>query len=174
MPQTRRGCFSKILLMPWAALLIFAAAACAIIFGFTMQYGFGLKPCVLCLWQRVPFGLAAALAVTALVWRPSGARVRILLGLCAAVFFVNMGLALFHTGVEKHWWLGTSGCSIQPLTGATPEDLRTQLLNTAVVSCDQVTWTFLGLSMANWNILYSLFLAMFALAAMFYESENDQ
>ena len=77
-------------------------------------------------------------------------------------FAAGFGLAVFHTGVEQHWWLGTSGCAIQPLRGKTPQDLRAALLHTVSARCDEVTWTFLGLSMANWNVPLSLGLALFA------------
>jgi disulfide bond formation protein DsbB len=154
--------FSKLTVMPRAALLIFAAAVGALLFVFTMQYGFGVQPCILCLWQRVPYGVVALLSLIAVLWRPYGRHSTVLLGLCALTFTVGAGLALFHTGVELHWWLGTSGCSIQPLHGPANEDLRTQLLHTAVAHCDEISWTFLGLSMANWNVGASLILAIFA------------
>jgi disulfide bond formation protein DsbB len=153
---------AKFLAMPKLAILIFSATIFALLFVFTMQYGFDLQPCVLCLWQRVPMGLAAALSLAALLWKPYGNHTQVLLALCALAFIVETGLALFHTGVELHWWLGTSGCAIQPLNGNSAEDLRTQLLHTVVARCDQISWTFLGLSMANWNVPFSAMLAVFS------------
>ncbi|MDP9126917.1 MAG: disulfide bond formation protein B [Pseudomonadota bacterium] len=156
---------TKYLAMPRAGFLILAASVGALIFAFILQYGFDVHPCVLCLWQRVPFGLTSALAVTALIWRPYRAHARVLIGLCAALFFVNAGLAFFHTGVEQHWWAGTSGCAVPPLHAASVEDLRARIMNAVLGHCDQISWTFLGLSMANWNIPFSLALGSFCLAA---------
>jgi disulfide bond formation protein DsbB len=156
-----------ILTMPKTAWLIFAAAVGALLFVFTMQYGFDVRPCVLCLWQRAPFAVAGGAALIACLWRPYKTQTHILLLICAAAFAVGAGLAIFHTGVELHWWLGTSGCAIQPLNAASVEDLRTALLHTVVARCDQISWTFLGLSMANWNVPLSTGLAGFSfLAAM--------
>lgn len=166
--RSLRGTFAKILAMPRSGLLIFLASAGALGFALIMQYGFDVHPCILCLWQRIPFGLAAMLALMACIWRPYRKRGRILLGLCAVLFSANAGLAFFHTGVELHWWTGTSGCHITPLHGASVEDWRTQIMNTATGHCDQINWTFLGLSMANWNIPFSLGLALYSLAAAFY------
>lgn len=157
--------FTNLLAMPMAGWLIFAAALGALSFAFVMQYGFNVHPCILCLWQRVPFGIAAMLALTAVLSHPYGRRAQIVLFLCAVVFFIGSGLALFHTGVELHWWLGTRGCAIQPLHGSTPEDLRMELLHTVVARCDQISWTFLGFSMANWNLPFSLSLAAFSILA---------
>jgi disulfide bond formation protein DsbB len=164
MPCPFRDCANKALMMPKAALLVLAGAVIALGFAFVMQYGFDLHPCVLCLWQRLPFAiviLLAGLASVSLLRRYA----HILLTLCSVAYLVGTGLAIFHTGVERHWWLGTSGCSITPLSGTSVEDLRTQLLHTVVARCDEIAWTFLGLSMANYNVIYSLALAFFALCA---------
>jgi disulfide bond formation protein DsbB len=153
--------------MPTAALLIIAASLGSLAFALIMQYGFDIQPCILCLWQRVPFVLAAALAAAACIGKPYGARAQILLGLCAAAFLVNTGLAFFHTGVELHWWAGTRGCAITPLHGASIQDWKAQIMSMAVGHCDQISWTFLGFSMANWNIPFSFGLAVFSGASAF-------
>lgn len=148
--------------MPRAAYLLLAATLGALAFALIMQYGFDVQPCVLCLWQRVPFIIVALLAVVALLRQSHPEQIRLLLAACAVVCAVGVGLALFHTGVELHWWLGTSGCKVQPLSGASVDDLRTQLMHTVVASCDQISWTFLGFSMANWNVPFSAALAVFS------------
>ena len=164
MPCPFSTCANKAVIMPRSALLILAGAVIALGFAFVMQYGFDLHPCVLCLWQRVPFGAVIVLAALASI--PALRRhAPVLLALCALAYLAGTGLAVFHTGVERHWWLGTSGCSITPLAGSSAEDLRTQLLHTVVARCDEIAWTFLGLSMANYNIVYSLVLALFSICA---------
>jgi len=148
--------------MPLAAKLIAGAALSALIFVYVMQYGFGLQPCVLCLWQRLPYALALIASFAALLWQPYGRQTTLLLALCALIFAVGAGLAFYHSGIERHWWAGTAGCTSQPLTANSAEDLRRQLLQTPVAHCDQITWRLFGLSMANWNVLLSLALFWFA------------
>ena len=152
----------KLLAMPGSAGALLLAAVGALGFALISQFGFGHDPCVLCLWQRVPYGVVIVLAVLALVIRPYGLITKWLLALCALALLVGTGLAVFHTGVEQHWWLGTSGCTIQPLDGSPIQSLREKLLSTGVAHCDQISWTFLGFSMANWNIPVSLVLTLFA------------
>jgi len=155
----------KTLSLPRAAQILLAANLSAILFVLTMQYGFGLHPCVLCLWQRVPYISTAVLALVIWLWHPYRLQGVLLLSLCAALYLIGMGLAIFHSGVELHWWLGTSGCAIEPLSGTSTDDLRQSLLRTVAPRCDQIAWTLFGLSMANWNIAFSLALAFFAAAA---------
>ncbi|MGE3624152.1 MAG: disulfide bond formation protein B [Bdellovibrionales bacterium] len=164
MPFPFRDCYNKTFLMPHAARLVLLAAALALAFALVMEHGFGLRPCILCLWQRAPLItviMLAGLACLPPLYRYAPA----LLGLCGIAFLTGAGIAVFHTGVELHWWLGTSGCSIVPLSGATPQDIRAQLLSTAVARCDEISWSFLGLSMANYNIAFSSILAAFSFLA---------
>ena len=155
----------KCLSLPLAAKLLFVTSLGSLVFALIMEYGFGLQPCILCLWQRVPYVVVAVLALGAGLWRPYGRQSVILLSLCAAAFLAGMGLAIFHSGVELHWWTGTSGCAVEPLVGTSPDDVREALLRTVAPRCDQIAWTFLGLSMTNYNVAFSLALAFFSAAA---------
>ncbi len=157
--------------VPLAYFVILAVSAAFVTTAFVAQYVFDVEPCVLCLWQRVPYVAAAALSLVGVAtFGKNSALGGAILWLCALAFLCGMGLAVFHTGVEQHWWLGTSGCAIRPLADAVSAlgeavPLREQLLNTVAASCDRINWTFLGLSMANWNVPASLALFLFALRA---------
>jgi disulfide bond formation protein DsbB len=153
------------LTIPLAAKLLLVASLGSLIFALIMQLGFGVQPCILCLWQRTPYAVVALISFLVVVLRPSRRQTALMLFVCAFCFVVGLSLAIFHTGVELHWWLGTSGCSVQPLSGGSPEDLRLSLLQTVAPRCDQIAWTLFGLSMANYNIAFSLVLAFFATAA---------
>jgi disulfide bond formation protein DsbB len=159
----------KLFSMPNAALLIMAAGIGSLLFALTLQYGFDVAPCQLCLWQRVPFAVTALLALIAIVVRPYGKTTRLLLDICIFLFLANAGLALFHSGVERHWWEWHSSCTGSTLDRTKSlEDLRQELLGKPVVRCDEISWTLLGFSMANWNIPFSLALALFVgMAARF-------
>src|ERR1700722_5599749 len=100
MPCPVHDCINKALTMPKSALLILAGAIVALAFAFIMQFGFDLHPCVLCLWQRVPYGVAGVLALAAWIRAPYRQQAAFLLALCALVYLTGMGLAFFHSGVE--------------------------------------------------------------------------
>ncbi len=153
---------SYVLAPPRAALILLAVSLGALAFALVMQFGFGFQPCILCLAQRVPFVVAAVLALIAALWKPYGRNTRVLLGLIALAFFLNAGLAFFHSGVERHWWTGTEGCTIRPLHATTPESLREELLGMTVAHCDEISWSLFGLSMANYNVPFCLGLGVFA------------
>lgn len=158
--------------MPWAALVLFAAGTGALFTAYIAENFFGVQPCILCLYQRVPYAFVAFLAIVALASRRRVACTRRLLAIAALAFFVNMGIATFHSGVERQWWKGTESCGVNPVvlaeaTGgkSSAAALRESLLQTPTVRCDQINFTFLGITMANWNVLASLGLGLFALLA---------
>jgi disulfide bond formation protein DsbB len=135
-----------------------AVAGSALLF----QYVGGLAPCPLCLYQRWPWYAAAALGLLALFLggRRAGAWV---LGLSGLLLVAGAGVALYHVGVEQHWIAGPTACSGVPGgTAETVEALRAQLMGTAPVRCDEIAWSLFGVSMAGWNAILSLAVALFA------------
>ncbi|HEY9080099.1 disulfide bond formation protein B [Magnetovibrio sp.] len=128
--------------------------------AYTAQYGFDLEPCVLCLYQRVPFAVAIVLGFVGLL-RPRWLGVVFVLA--AAVFAINGAIAFYHVGVEQHWWSSAVGCGGKLPTQVSTADLLASLERKAPKSCDAVDWTMLGISMAGWNILFSNGLALASL-----------
>ena len=157
-------------LLTWRGGLWFALgiSVFALAFALLSQYGFGFKPCVLCLWQRVPYLLVIIVAALGLgvgrlrLWRGA------LLLLCALLLLGDAGIAAFHIGVEQHWWSGTSGCTIQTKAATDASGLRSALLASPVAQCGEISWTFIGLSMATWNLFFALCCAIFAAFVVFF------
>lgn len=144
-------------------VLIAAGGSAALLLGaLAFQYVGGLAPCKLCYWQRYPHALAIAIGVLAL-WL--GRRTLAWLGALAAL--ATAGVGLYHTGVERGWWEGPTSCSGAGagLGGLNGSDLLSTDGPVNVVMCDQVAWQMFGLSMASWNMVASLVLVGFWIAA---------
>jgi disulfide bond formation protein DsbB len=142
-------------------MLLAGAGSAAMLAGaFAFQYIGGLAPCAMCLWQRWPHAVAVVIGLLALLLP---ARALAWLGALAAL--TTAGLGVFHTGVERGWWEGPSTCTSGSVAGVSPEQLLNQILAAPVVRCDEVAWEMLGLSMASWNAVASLALALIWVAA---------
>jgi len=139
----------------YPTLLIIAGGA-ALATASVAQYGFGFDPCVLCLYQRVPFALAIVLGTVGLV-RPRWLAV--VFALAALAFAANGVLAVYHVGVEQHLWVSAAGCGGQLPTQISVADLIASLDQKRPKPCDAVDWTLFGVSMAGWNVVYSFALA---------------
>lgn len=145
----------------FAAILGPAAVLGAALFS---QYVGGLNPCQMCIWQRWPHGAAIALALIALALAPRrAAAVALYLGALALI--VGAGIGAFHAGVELGYWEGPTTCSGGDVSGLSPADLIAKLQAAPLVRCDEVAWSFLGVSMAGWNAILSLGLAVLTVMA---------
>jgi disulfide bond formation protein DsbB len=128
------------------------------------QYWGGLTPCELCLVQRWPWGAAIVISFVATMVgsRPALPWVALLL---AMVFLVSIGLALYHFGVEQHWFVGPTACSGAATAADTVEALKAQILRQQPVRCDEPAWALWGVSLAGWNLLASVVMFGFCLTA---------
>lgn len=155
-----------VLLSPRLLPLALAAASGATLgAALLFQYAGGYAPCVLCHYQRWPHIAVIALAALAfLVWGRRAAGPPAPFGfVCAAILLAGLGISLYHVGVEQDVFAGPTSCS-NALAGAlSVEELRERLLAAPVVRCDEIVWSFLGLSMAAWNAAICFALAAFAI-----------
>ena len=146
--------------------LIFLAAggsAALLIGAYLFQYVGGYPPCALCWWQRYPHFAAVAIGLLAAM---VPGRALPLLGALAAL--ATGGIGVYHTGIERGWWPGPESCTgagTGALGGLSGDALISLDAPTGLVMCDEVVWQMFGLSMASWNALASLGLALIWLMA---------
>jgi disulfide bond formation protein DsbB len=139
--------------------VVITVASIAILGGaFAFQYIGDLAPCVLCIYQRYPYGVTIVLGLLAVVLG-GGAAGRAALALAGVAFLVGASIAGFHVGVEQHWWAGTAECGSSIDSNLSLEELKAQILAAPVVRCDEIPWSLFGISMAGYNVLLSLALA---------------
>ena len=112
------------------------------------QYLGGLHPCEMCYWQRWPHGAAIVLAAFSFVTRNGTSRMLTLLA--AIAIAISGAIGVYHAGVEAHVFQGLTTCA------ANGARTLNEILNAPLVRCDQVQFSFLGISMAGWNAILSL------------------
>lgn len=144
-----------------------------IIAAITIGGVLGLEACPLCIFQRAAFGALGVVFLVGALFAPSGPRGRGMWGLATfAAAGVGIGIA------GRHVWLQlfpvevpTCGMPLSFMreTMDTPGLLR-QLYNQALNArgdCAQVDWSFLGLSMPAWSLVWFVLLGAWALYAGF-------
>jgi disulfide bond formation protein DsbB len=149
-----------------AALAVLVIAAATIAGAWYFQLVLGLQPCPLCLEQRYAYYLAIPLAaLTALAAGQNAPRSLLVAGLAvlALATLANAVLGAYHAGVEWKFWPGPSDCTGPVGNLGSAGSLLDRLDTTKVVMCDEVQWTFLGLSLAGYNVLISLLMAAIAI-----------
>lgn len=149
------------------ALLIAAVAAATVAGAWAFEYA-GYAPCKLCLEQRWPYYAAVPVALVTFAsgWiSPSLAKTG--LAVLALIFAAGALLGAYHAGVEWKFWPGPTDCGGGVGIGpATVGDFLKDLGQARVVSCDDAAVRILGLSLAGWNVVISVALAVLAAASL--------
>jgi disulfide bond formation protein DsbB len=140
----------------------FAALACALLlaYGYFLQHIQGLEPCPLCLVQRAFFYAVMAVCVIAALH----GRWRIFYGILAALFAVGGAAA-----ASRQVWLQHLPPDKVPQCGPDlffmlenfPLSRTFSTLFSGTGECAVVDWTFLGLSIAEWSLLWFVALALY-------------
>ena len=125
--------------------------------AYYIQYILGHKPCNLCLIERIPY--ISAVILISLIFIINKFE-RIIAGILMVFFIFGALVSFYHFGIEQGFFseslvcdLGNSGNTLSK------DDLLKQLESNASVSCKDVTFRFLGLSLATINTIISLILS---------------
>ena len=119
---------------------------------------FDLQACKLCLYARWPHFFAILILPLYQIYEANNYKI-FLVSTGALALLASFLISGYHSGVEKKIWDGPSNCATSMATeNISVDELLDKILSTPVIRCDEVTWDFLSLSMANWNTIISLFL----------------
>ena len=151
---------------PVAAAAIVAIIGALTICGFLFfQYVLGYPPCPLCLDQRNAFYASVPLAALLWLGATHGASSKVMIAgfaVIAAIMLWNAGLSAYHAGVEWKFWPGPADCAGPINSLGSASDMLKRLEDIRIVRCDEAAWRFFGISLAGYDVLVSLFLAIVA------------
>lgn len=146
------------LLEPSALAAFLALLGIALLLGaFGFEYLGRVRPCHLCLGQRLPWPIMTIVAGIGMLGLRRGAPSFLAPAAFAAAIAIALWsayLAGFHAGVEWKWWPGPPTCTN---TGALPSGAFSGSFDPSdIVRCDEIAWSMFGLSLAGYNFIFSL------------------
>ena len=146
-----------------AASFVLLVAGAAIAGAWFIEIVLGVKPCPLCLEQRIPYyaGIPVALAA-AFAAKPYPKLALVFLALTAIIFLIGAGMGAYHTGVEEGLWKGPADCTGPIPQAAAMGDFLKSLDTVRVIRCDEVAMRIFGLSLAAWNAVIAGAIAAYA------------
>ena len=124
--------------------------------AYFIQYVLGHKPCNLCIIERVPY--IAAIILISLIFILNKYQ-KIISSLILIFFIFGAVVSFYHFGIEQGFFSESLVCDLGNSQPLNKEDLLNQLKKTEIVSCKDVTFRFLGLSLATINTVISLILS---------------
>ena len=135
---------------------ILAFSILSLSIAYFIQYVLGHKPCNLCIIERIPY--IAAIILISLIFILSRYQ-KIISSLILIFFIFGAVVSFYHFGIEQGFFSESLVCDLGNSRPLNKEDLLNQLKKTDIVSCKDVTFRFLGLSLATINTVISLILS---------------
>ena len=135
---------------------ILAFSILSLSIAYFIQYVLGHKPCNLCIIERIPY--IAAIILISLIFILNSYN-KIISSLILIFFIFGAVVSFYHFGIEQGFFSESLVCDLSNSQPLNKEELLNQLKKTEIVSCKDVTFRFLGLSLATINTVISLILS---------------
>ena len=129
---------------------IFLISLLSLIIALYIEYVMGIKPCKLCLYQRIPYLISLLISFLGYMYikRPLWIYLSLL------VFFLSVIISGYHVGIENGIFEELKVCK-NNLDILSKEDLLNSLKNQNI-PCKEVPIKLFGLSLATINLILSL------------------
>ena len=149
-------------------VIVLITSVIAISIALIAEYFFEILPCKMCLYQRYPYYFIIIFSLiylftkkTPLAWY---------YWIINFSFIIGLFISLWHVGIEQKILPGLSGCSNIIEKTSSLKNLKEQIINQNIINCNEITWSFMGISMATYN---SLLLMMLLLLNIKFTLENS-
>ena len=137
-------------------IFIFFIISASLIAAFIIQYGLGHQPCKLCLYERIPYILSIFLILEIIFFKK---KVKITLLLLSLIFIISTVLAFYHFGIEQGFFPESFVCESKNSSQTLSKEQLLEELKQNTISCKNVSFKILGLSLASINSIFSLILS---------------
>ena len=135
--------------------LLFVISA-SLIAAFFIQYSLGHEPCKLCIYQRIPYIVSIFFIIELIFFKRNEKTTLLLLSL---IFVISGILAFYHFGIEQGFFTESFVCESGSFSETLTKDQLLEQLKQSSISCKDVSFTILGLSLASINVIFSLVLS---------------
>ena len=135
-------------------ILVFSILSLSI--AYFIQYVLGHEPCNLCIIERIPY--IAGIILISLIFILNKYQ-KIISSLILIFFIFGAVVSFYHFGIEQGFFSESLICELTNSEALNKEELLKQLKKAEVVSCKDVTFRFLGLSLATINTIISIILS---------------
>lgn len=155
----------RTLSLRWLNLGGFTICAALLGFAYYLQFHGGLDPCPLCIFQRIGVIVLGLVFLVAALHHPQQTGARIYAVVLAAAALAGAGVA------ARHVWLQhlppdqvpACGPDLAYMLEILPIAQVIKRVFTGSGECANVVWSFLGLSMPSWVLIWFLALGTFGL-----------
>ena len=137
--------------------LILIISLLSIISAYFIEYFLWCQPCILCLIERIPYGLSIILIILNYTFRKNEQFIILLLILVFAFSFI---ISFYHFGIEQNFFEESAVCGLKNASDIISKEELLKQLQLKTISCKDVTFRIFGFSLTTINIIISLFLTI--------------
>ncbi len=137
--------------------LIFLISIIALSSAFFIEYVLGHQPCNLCILERIPYLMAIIIIVLNYKFIHLEKYFILLLIL---VFLAATILSLYHLSIEQGFIEESLVCDLKKGSDSVSKEDILKQLQEKNISCKDVTFKIMGLSLTSYNILISLLITI--------------
>ena len=145
-------------------IIIFFIILLSIISTFIIEHVLDHQPCNLCLYERIPYFVSALLLIYIFLFKKYERITFLILFLIFALSFL---LAFYHFGIEQGFFSESFVCNLENQSITLTKEQLLKELNQNIVSCKDVTFRILGLSLTAINTILSVVLSIIFLKLFF-------
>ena len=147
---------------------LFILSFIVLLSAYAIQYLLGYQPCSLCLIERIPYVFAIIILIINYQFRTYHVFYSVLLILIFSFSFI---ISLYHFGIEQGFIEESSLCDSGNLELITKEDILNSFQKMRI-SCKDVAFRILGLSLTTYNIFISLILILISIKTFLISNEK--
>ena len=136
-------------------IIIFTLSFFSLAAALYIEYILGFKPCILCVYQRIPYAIAILISLTAFF---IGNR-NILLIILGLTFLAGILLSGYHVSIEKGFIEPMFSCTGENIKALEKEEIL-KSLNNIQPDCKDVDFSIFGVSLATLNFIFSFVLTI--------------
>ena len=149
--------------------IIFLFSLIALISAYFIEHVLGHQPCNLCLIERIPYGLSIIMISLMFIIKKDKNFFILLLIL---TFIFSLFISLYHFGIEQGIFQESTVCGVINFSENISKEELLNKLSEKTISCKDVTFRILGLSLTTINIVISI-LFIITLAKIFTKYEKN-
>ena len=150
-------------------IVILSFVSLVLISAFVIEYGLSHQPCKLCLYERIPYILSILLIIKILFVKKYE---KITLFILFLIFIASAVLAFYHFGIEQGFFSESFVCKAGDLSETLSKEQLLEQLNKNSISCKDVSFRVLGLSLATINTILSIMLSVIFLKLFLNYAKN--
>jgi len=140
--------------------IIFLFSIFALLTAYFIEYILGHQPCNLCLIERIPYILTIIIISLIYIFKKNEKIYIILLSL---IFISATLISFYHFGIEQGFIEESLICDLNNENKSLTKEELLKELKEKTISCKDVTFRILGLSLATINTIISLLFSIITL-----------